>query len=60
VIAAHDGEIGFRGGDFAEAHVAAMGGVELGLDVRVGEEDEIEGAWLRRFVGARLASTESG
>jgi hypothetical protein len=46
MIAAHDGEIGFGGGDFAEAHVAAVSGVELGLDVRVGEEDEIEGAWL--------------
>jgi len=60
VIAAHDGEIGFGGGDFAEAHVAAVGSVELGLDVRVGEEDKIEGAWLRRFVSARFAGTESG
>jgi hypothetical protein len=60
VIAAHDGEIGFGGGDFAEAHVAAVSGIELGLYVRVGEEDKIEGAWLRRFVGARVASTESG
>jgi hypothetical protein len=46
VIAAHDGEIGFGGGDFAEAHIAAVSGVEFGLDVGVGEEDEIEGAWL--------------
>ncbi len=47
VVAAHDGEIGFDGGDFAEAHVAAVSGVEFGLDVGVGEEDEVEGAWLR-------------
>ena len=42
VVAAHDGEVGVEGGDFAEAHVAAVGGVEFGLDVGVGEEDEVE------------------
>jgi hypothetical protein len=42
VVAAHDGEIGFGGSDFAEAHVAAVSGVEFGLDVRIGEKDEIE------------------
>jgi len=50
VIAAHDGEIGFGGGDFAETHVAAVSGVEFGLDVGVCEEDEIEGAWLGPIV----------
>jgi hypothetical protein len=46
MVAAHDGEIGLGGGDFAEAHIATVSGVEFGLDVGVGEEDEIEGAWL--------------
>ena len=34
-----------------------MGGVEFGLNVGVGEEDKIEGARLRRFVGARFAGS---
>jgi len=44
VVAAHDGEFGLEGGDFFEAEITAVGGIEFGLDVGVGEEDEIEGA----------------
>jgi len=50
VIATHDGEIGLREGDFAEAHVAAASGVEFGLDVSIGEKDKIERARLRPIV----------
>jgi hypothetical protein len=53
MIAAHDGEIGFGSCNFAEAHIAAVSGVELGLDVRVGEENEIEGAWLGLVVSRK-------
>ncbi len=42
-IAAADGEFGIGRGDFCESHLAAVGGVQFGLDVRVGEEDEVEG-----------------
>ena len=42
VVAAHDGEVGIERGDFAEGHVAAVAGVEFGLDVGVGKEDEVE------------------
>src|ERR1700678_680149 len=43
-IAAVNGEFGFECGDFLEGHGAAVGGVEFGLDVRVGEENKIERA----------------
>jgi hypothetical protein len=42
VVAAHDGEVGIERGDFFVAEFAAVGGVEFGLDVGVGEEDEVE------------------
>jgi len=42
MVTAHDREVGVERGDFMEAHVAAVGGVEFGLDVGVGEEDEVE------------------
>jgi hypothetical protein len=42
VVAAHDREIEIEGGDFFEAHVAAFASIEFGLDVSVGEEDEVE------------------
>jgi len=48
VVAAHDREFRLGRRDFAETHVAAVRGVELGLDVRVGEENKIERAWRWR------------
>ncbi len=44
-----DGEFGFGCGDFCEGHLAAVGGIELGLDMRVGEKGEIEGGGGLRF-----------
>jgi hypothetical protein len=43
VIAAVDGEVGFEGAGLLEGHVGADGGVELRLDVSIGEEEEGEG-----------------
>jgi len=48
VVAAHDGELGFGRSDFAEAHIAAVSGVELRLDMRVCEKHKIERAWCGR------------
>ena len=46
-IATADREFRFGCGDFCEGHLAAVRGVQLGLDVGIGEEDEIEGGcWL--------------
>ena len=42
VVTAHDGEVGIERGDFFVAELAAVGCVEFGLDVGVGEEDEVE------------------
>ena len=42
VVTAHDGEVGIEHGDFFVAELAAVGCVEFGLDVGVGEEDEVE------------------
>jgi hypothetical protein len=42
VIATHNGEVGIDRDDFFVAELAAVGGVEFGLDVGVGEEDEVE------------------
>lgn len=45
VIAALDGKIRIERSDFAEAHVASVSGIQFGLDVRVREENEVEGTW---------------
>ena len=43
VVATVDGEVGFDGAGLLEGHVGADGGVELRLQVGVGEEEEGEG-----------------
>lgn len=46
-ISPADGKFGFGCGNFCEGHLAAVRGVQFGLDVGIGEEDEIEGGcWL--------------
>jgi hypothetical protein len=51
VVAAHDGELRFEGGDFLEAQVAAVRRIEFRLDVGVREENKIEGTWSLRVRG---------
>lgn len=45
VVAAHDGKLRLECRDFLETQVAAVCRIELRFDVRVGEENEVEGAW---------------
>jgi hypothetical protein len=51
VVAAHDGELRLERGDFLEAQVAAVRRIEFRLDMRVGEENKIEGTWSLRVRG---------
>ena len=51
VVATHDGELRFERRDFLEAQVAAVRRIEFWFDMRVGEEDKIEGAWGLRVRG---------
>jgi hypothetical protein len=44
VVATHDGEVTLRASDLAETHVTSVGGIQLGLDVRIGKENEVEGS----------------
>jgi len=57
-IAAADGEFRFGRGNFCEGHLAAVRGVEFRLDVRVGEEYEVEG--LRGSGGVRVGMIQEG
>jgi hypothetical protein len=55
VIAALDAEGGLEGLDFAEGLGGALSGGEFGLEVGVGEEDEMEvagGVGWRSLLGA--------
>jgi len=61
MVAAVDGEVGLEGAGFFEGHVGADGGVELGLDVGVGEEDEGEGLdWWRGEDGGGDSGGDAG
>jgi len=51
VVAAHDGELRLERGDFLEAQVAAVRRIKFRLDMRVREEDKIEGTWSLRVRG---------
>ena len=50
-ISPADGKFGFGCGDFCEGHLAAVRGIEFGLDVGIGEEGGIPGGGGLRFHG---------
>jgi hypothetical protein len=43
-VATHDDEVTLQASDLAETHVTSVGGIQLGLDVRIGKENEVEGS----------------
>lgn len=51
VVAAHDGELRLERRDFLEAQLAAVRRIEFRLDMRVGEENKIEGTRSLRVRG---------